>query len=183
MSQEKSDQIAPTHDAFVIRKMIVTTGLMAGAAIGCCLTSVVVGVIGYSVAVCAADAFFHYGLRWKSSHYIDVHQLARREQVSPQQLDRYHDTRRYCRFVAFGTATLSQLIFLSPLLFCLIYGITTVVSLFYTKFVLHIEGPVWIRRNDQYYCSSTHRFFDTSDTVTQGNLGYGPMRYLRHGHD
>lgn len=151
MSKTKQTYKPVAHDPFLIRKGIFFVGLAAGLFSGYFLSSWIWGVASYFVAVTISDLFAHFVLAKRSSDYVDQKILASNEEISPGDLDRFHDSRRNIRVFALLSACASQAFVLSPDLFCLVYACVSLASVLVTKFVLKVQGPVWIRRNDKNY--------------------------------
>ena len=177
MTIKTHSQKQARHDAFLIRKGIFFVGVPVGLLFGYFLSDWVLGLASYFVAVTVADAVVHYGLGKRSSVFVSQKNLATNEQISPVDLDRYHDSRRNVRFVALAAAGLSLIVLPLPEVFCGVYIAVSIVAVLYTKFALKIAGPVWIRRDDRHlnlHKNSGQRemkhFFDDCD---QGRLGSG----------
>ena len=149
MSKTKQTYKPVAHDPFLIRKSIFFAGLAAGLFSGYFLSSWIWGIACYFVAVTTADLFAHFVLAKRSSDYIDQKLLASNEEISPGDLDRFHDSRRNIRVFSLLAAFASQAVLLSSEVFCLVYAGMSFVLVLVTKFVLKVRGPVWIRREDK----------------------------------
>ena len=141
MTVKTHSQKQARHDAFLIRKGIFFVGVHVGLLFGYFLSDWVLGLASYFVAVTVADAVVHYGLGKRSSVFVSQKNLATNEQISPVDLDRYHDSRRTIRFVALGVSGLTLIALQPPETFCGAYVAVTIVSVLYAKFALNISGP------------------------------------------
>lgn len=174
-------KIDSKHQPLLIRTCIVASGILVGflgyawgwcdgeilfwklgmmAHLHYCLT---VALTCYFCWVTLWDGLTHFVFRLKPSSFSDEETLLKIAEVTPQELDRYVDTRRNIRFVSLIVATgayglSSQFGLFAPLTaFCVAYIVSTILGIFGVRCFYKGRLPKLVHRDDRYYNPALHR--------------------------
>jgi hypothetical protein len=177
-----------------LRKIIVFASLAVGI-LGTCLWgspagrffpfdypwqhNVVLGLAFYFCSVTFLDFWIHTVLEKKSSTTSDPEQLLESQHVTPQELDKYFETRKNIRMISLsiaGLAAWTSVQFFSNGLevFCIGYILSTLAGILQVRLSSQIKRPRLLFRDDRYYHPPSRKPFYGLDFVNWYR-GSGPM--------
>lgn len=144
-----------SHHPFWIREAIVWSAIAFGGIGGYLCDSFALGLALYFCGVTVFDGISHYAFHLKPSDFVNPERLRESEKVTPEEFDRYFDTRRCIRFASLCMASMGfgGAFFLSlPALkvFCMAYVVSTIWGILFVRFYIKIPHPRLIRRDDRY---------------------------------